>query len=473
MKTAIYLRQSLDRAGDMLAVDRQREDCLKLCGQRGWTNVAEYQDNDRSATNGKPRPDYLRMIADIRDGKIERVVAWHQDRLHRDVRELLAFAELAVEHDLKLATVTGDIDLATDDGEFMATIGAALARKETRRKSARQKRAAKQLAEDGGRPWWPSRPFGYDADPDKETGKWWTAKKNSTAVNEIRLNRAEADLLRDAYTEVLAGSSLRSVATQWNAAGITTPKGNEWRGAQVRELLLNPRNAGLRTYRGEIVGEASWPAIVDRDVFDGVRAILTEPERRIGSGGRKHLLSGIALCGKCSHTMGSAKTTKTAGARLIYACKSCHRVTRDMASVDEFIEGIVVERLSRPDAADLLIVEKRDDINELRDRAAALRARQDEAAGMYADGTVTATQLKIVNAKLAAQLSEIESKMLDANRTRVFDGVIGAPNPRVRFDGLSLDRRRAIVDALMTVTIVPTRRGQHFDPEAVHIEWCA
>ena len=34
----------------MLAVDRQREDCLKLCADRGWTDVAEYQDNDRSAS---------------------------------------------------------------------------------------------------------------------------------------------------------------------------------------------------------------------------------------------------------------------------------------------------------------------------------------------------------------------------------------------------------------------------------------
>lgn len=60
--------------------------------------------------------------------------------------ELLVFAELAVEHNLKLATVTGDIDLSTDDGEFMAIIDAAVARKEVRRKSQRQKEAAEQMA---------------------------------------------------------------------------------------------------------------------------------------------------------------------------------------------------------------------------------------------------------------------------------------------------------------------------------------
>ena len=50
-----------------------------------------------------------------------------------------------------------------------------------------------------------------------------------------------------------------------------------------------------------------------------------------------------------------------------------------MERVDELIEGIVVERLSRPDARDLLLVEKRTDINELRDKAAALRTRQERS----------------------------------------------------------------------------------------------
>ena len=165
--------------------------------------------------------------------------------------------------------------------------------------------------------------------------------------------------------------------------------------------------------------------------------------------------------------MGSARTVS---GQAVYQCKHCHKVSRNIARVDEMIVGIVVAILSRPDAANLLITEKRDDINELRDKAVALRARQDEAAAMYADGEIPASQLKIVNTKLAASLAEVESKMVDANKTRVFDGLIGAPDPRVRFDGLPLDRQRAIVDALMTVTILPTRPGRYFDPTSVRVE---
>ncbi len=49
MQAAIYLRQSEDRDSDQLAVERQREDCAKLCAQRGWATT-EYVDNDTSAT---------------------------------------------------------------------------------------------------------------------------------------------------------------------------------------------------------------------------------------------------------------------------------------------------------------------------------------------------------------------------------------------------------------------------------------
>jgi Resolvase, N terminal domain len=53
MRAAIYLRQSKDREGNELAVDRQREDLLKLCAARGWS-TAEYMDNDFSASVRMP-----------------------------------------------------------------------------------------------------------------------------------------------------------------------------------------------------------------------------------------------------------------------------------------------------------------------------------------------------------------------------------------------------------------------------------
>ncbi len=49
---------------------------------------------------------------------------------------------------------------------------------------------------------------------------------------------------------------------------------------------------------------------------------------------------------------------------------------------------------------------------------------------------------------------------------------MGAPDVRAVWESLSLSRRRAVVDTLMTVTLNRTRQGARtFDPESVHIEW--
>jgi len=65
MKTAIYLRQSLDRNQNHLAIDRQREACLELCQRHGWADTVEYIDNDTSASTGR-RPAVWRLLGSAR-----------------------------------------------------------------------------------------------------------------------------------------------------------------------------------------------------------------------------------------------------------------------------------------------------------------------------------------------------------------------------------------------------------------------
>ena len=62
--------------------------------RRGWPIADVYVDDDVSAYREKDRPEYRRMIEDIRAGSIDAVVVWHLDRLHRHPRELEAFFEV-------------------------------------------------------------------------------------------------------------------------------------------------------------------------------------------------------------------------------------------------------------------------------------------------------------------------------------------------------------------------------------------
>ncbi len=68
----IYARISSDREADGLAVARQLADCRRLAERKGWSVVEEYVDDDVSAWSGRERPEYARMLADLRRGRDRR-----------------------------------------------------------------------------------------------------------------------------------------------------------------------------------------------------------------------------------------------------------------------------------------------------------------------------------------------------------------------------------------------------------------
>lgn len=463
----VYLRQSLDTSGDELAISRQREECLKLCRAKGWTSVTEYVDNDRSATNGKKRPAYQLMLADIAAGKVGAVVVLDLDRLHRQPIELEQFMKLADQKRLALATCTGDVDLATDNGRLFARIKGAVGMAEVERKGVRQKLALDQRARDG-HAWWTSRPFGYDADPDPDHGGWWTARRptkhSSTVFNTIRLHVVEAPLVQAAYVAVLKGDSLHSIAAGWNKAGVKPPRGTKWRGAQVRQLLLAERNAGLRHSpdRPDEYIAGNWPPIVTEDMWRGVCGILANPARRYcGSRARKHLLSGIAICGKCKGLLTSGVTTGTKHRN--YRCIHCRGIARDAVMVDAMVVEAVVNRLSRADAVELLIDLTRDDIDKLQADVDALRAQIKTAEDEYDDGVIDGVRLAARKERVNVKLRPLVARMQDRERAEVFaDLPLGTPEVDAAFDALSLDRRRRIIRALLTVTINSTTSGRTF-----------
>ncbi|RUP29754.1 MAG: recombinase family protein [Mycolicibacterium sp.] len=453
-RCAVYLRQSLDKTGDELAVSRQRELCHQIVSQRGWTVAGEFVDNSISASDArKNRPGYNALVDAYDAGKFDALVCYDLDRLTRQPRQLEDWIDAAEGRGLALVTANGEADLTTDGGKMYARIKAAVARGEVDRKSARQKASAKQRA-DMGRPWWPSRPFGYSDNHGTD------------------LHPAEAELLADAYRQVQVGHPLNAIANAWNDAGVKTPKGNIWRGAQVRQVLIAPRNAARRFYDGVDVGEGTWPAIVDVETWRSVVAILENPARRRGATrGRKHLLSGIAVCGECGTPMGSGVASATREKFQVYICKGCFRVSRKASDVDEWVIQHVAARLARPDALTALERRDRPDVAALRAEAATQRARLDELAELIADGTMTAAQFRTANERVKARIAELEQDMYDADAYRVFDGLVGASNPRELFDGLPLARRRAAVGLLMTVTVHKAGKGKVFDPSKVVIEW--
>lgn len=120
VRAAVYLRISLDREMDGLAVDRQEKTCLQIAADRSREVARTYFDQSKSATDKtKRRPGYERMVADYETGAFSVIICWDLDRLTRQPRQLEDWIDVAETRNLRIVTANGEFDLATDGGPSM------------------------------------------------------------------------------------------------------------------------------------------------------------------------------------------------------------------------------------------------------------------------------------------------------------------------------------------------------------------
>ncbi len=479
----MYLRISSDPTGQRLGVARQRQDCEALCAAKGWTPV-EYLDNDVSASSAKPRPAYQRMLTDIAEGRIGAVVAWDLDRLHRRPVELETFMALADERHLALATVSGDVDLSTAQGRLTARLKGSVAAHEIEHKRARQLRAAQQKAQRGEPQW--RNAFGYSPDGSRQP------------------DPATAPLVKRVYAHVLAGGSISDGARMLNAEGGIPASGKPWTASTLSLFLRKPRNAGLRSHHGSIVGPGTWPALVDESTWRATQAVLNAPGRAPGRKSvRKHLLTGVLLCGRdgCDgylhgqwvmlHPTGRKPGRRKAGVplgpatgevghRITYTCKKCRKCSVRAELVEPIVKESVAQRLARADAVDLLKAQEHDAEHAERIRAELNTLYGEiEAIGIErGQRLLTGQQAKIATDLVMADIAKLEAQQQDQDMLRVFDGIpLGAHEAADAVADLSPDRFRAVLGVLGTVTVAPVGKGHRpangvrFDRERVHIDF--
>ncbi len=466
---AVYARISHDPLLTQLGTARQVKDCKELAARRGWTVVETFVDDDTSATSGKPRPRYQAMLAALRAGRMDALVVWDVDRLTRTPRELEDIIDLADKHGVALASVGGEIDLATPQGKLTAGIKAQVARHEAEQLSRRVRRKMAERAEAG-------QPHGrvafgwrreYQHDPSGRV----------TSSRDV-LDPGPADLVQQAAMAVLAGESLRSIVQRLNASGAPTPTDKPWSASALRGVLLRERNAGLRVHQGQVIGGGEWPALLDEPTWQRVVALLTDPARRTSpaSSAIKYLLSGIARCDVCSGPMRVLIAGKDGRKQDSYACQDSYHVRRQRQPLDDLVTQIIITRLAQPDAADLFTEQDSEAARDAREQADAVRARLDLAADAYATGDIDARQLARITSRLRPQLEQHEQIARDLSSVPdLLD--LATPDIAERWAEVPLPRQRAVIDLLLEIRVKPvTRRGgqaAHFDPESVLISWRA
>jgi len=456
---ATYERRSRIGKGATMTMDNQHaENLAHVQAVAPGAAVVDYRDNASGWDEQKVRKQWDQLLLDLAAGQYAGVVAWHSDRYTRQPEQLEQLIKAVRKGRTQLHTrLAGHHSDPT-----MIRIEMALAAKESDTKSERGKLFQGELARDG-KPHGGRRAYGYNAE--------------RTALNED-----EAAHVRWAADQVLAGASIRSITAGLAERGSVTVSGKPWRASNLGTYLRQPMLAGLRTHHGEVVGKASWPELLDPGKWEAVRSILANPSRRISKrAARVYLLTGIARCGGCGATM-RGRSNASAGKASAYFCdhgQGCAYRRADL--VDAQVRAEVVERLTQVDATGAM-AEPVTDLEvgrfQLSEQISELEANLNGLVGMALRGAITQAMLESATKEATEQIAELEQQRgqlaVEARRpSAVLSGLAGKANAADLFDAAPLETQRAVVAELCSVTILPSARGQKYDPALVRIDWLA
>lgn len=454
-------------------VDRQHTDATKAADYLGLGTVTRYTDDGFSASEfrTKEREAWEELLEAVRAGGVSHVLFWLFDRAFRTTDDAGRFLT-ACRAGGTLIVQTGGwspivVNASDPDDVYRMKQAALQAEYEVAKMSMRQRRHKAAMAE-AGKSHGGKRRFGYTTSMDVMDG--------TDPAHPVD----EAGIVRELVSRLLAGDSLYVLAKWLTDTGVAPTSGGKWTGPNLRHMLMRPHLAGLRVHHGKVIGPGAWEALIPEETHHQVVTYLTNPDRRTNRGGnaRKWLLSGLMLCAAegCGETCRARPPSKRSVAA--YACKTGKHVHRPAEHVERVVTDAVVAYLTRLTKDGLLVDDDahaevirlqaaRDAVADRKRAYAALASTMDPEAYAAATNQLTADLAELDLRVQAARLDE-------GHAARVLDGATG-PGAGEAWKGFTLDRQRAIIREVATVSLIGGGRGgphdRAFDPRCVVVDF--
>jgi len=266
-----------------------------------WEYVGVYADEAETGTKGS-RPEFQRLIADCRAGRIDLVLTKSISRFARNTVTLLETVRQLKTLSVGVFFEEQNLNSLSNDGELMLTILASYAQEESRSVSENRKwRIRKDFKE--GRPAGNIRIYGFDY----KDGKL-------TVIPE------EAEVVRMIFADYLSGLGKNAIMKKLVRLGVPTKCGGRWSESTVGSILKNEKFIGdtclqkgfiadhlskqWKPNSGELPKyyvENSHEAIINRETFN---AAQVEMARRAAEANHPRKLtfsefSRVITCGRC------------------------------------------------------------------------------------------------------------------------------------------------------------------------------
>jgi site-specific DNA recombinase len=269
------------------------------------------------------RPEGRRLLDDARSGAFTQVLVYRVSRLARSLKVMLDAHNQLDALGITIRSGTEPFDSSTPIGRFMFQLLGSMAELDRASTLEQLNRGRDRVAATGVRvsAWLP---YGYDLDGD---GKLVPSARCVPGTD-----ITEADVARDLFVRIAAGSTLYAEAARLNALGVPavrrTIKGKEahraggWALNRVQVILYNPIYKGvdrLESRFGRV--ETRVPALVDPELWDAAHHQLIQNRRlsRTETASR-YLLRGLITCEQCGSGYAGRYDTRQSYATRQYRC---------------------------------------------------------------------------------------------------------------------------------------------------------
>ena len=347
LRVAAYCRVSTKEEEQASSYEAQCEYYTdKIMSNKEWTMAGIFADEGITGTSTKKRTEFLRMIRQCKQKKIDLILTKSIQRFARNTLDCINYTRILRQLGIGVHFEKENINSLPPDSEFMITMYGAMAQSESESISGNIRRGRQMHAKVGTLKIPCHWLYGYKKDAD---GKFCIIPE-------------QAEVVREIYERYKNGASLRNLKDWLEGNQIKTVLGTaKWTTTAIKGVLTNEKYCGdvllQKTFRTDVISKKviknvgqmaqyympdHHEAIVSREQYNAVKAemarrsALRSPSKQAVTGRScytsKYALSDRLFCGECG-TLYRRKTRNIKGniyhewrciSRLDYGKKYCH-----------------------------------------------------------------------------------------------------------------------------------------------------
>ena len=338
LRVAAYCRVSTDSEEQLSSYENQLAYYTeKIMKEPGWTMAGVFADEGITGTSTCKRKEFLRMIRQCRQGKIDMILAKSVSRFARNTVDTLNFTRELRGLGIPVIFEEQNINSIYPESEFLITLHGAFAQAESESTSSRVRWGKRQAMKSGHVTMQYKQLLGYEKGLDGKP----------------RIVPEQAEAVRFIYDRYLAGDSIQEIKAALEGREIPTVSGKkEWMGSHIRSILTNEKYCGdvllQKTFIADCISKKVIPntgqlpkyliqnhheGIISRETFDAVQLEMARRNAKAGATrkstptGRgkysgKYVLSNLLFCGECGTAYRRCVWTQHGMKRPVWRCVS-------------------------------------------------------------------------------------------------------------------------------------------------------